>query len=108
MTKKQELFREELLNRFEQNKGVIPDLDKEILDKMLDDLFEIHEDLFGATMESEEELLDAGRAMMLYAAIYNSIITIAYRADNYHDIEELSKSETMQKLLPEYIGDLLG
>ena len=108
MTKKQELFREELLNRFEQNKGVIPDLDKEIFDKMLDDLFEIHEGLFGATMESEEELLDAGRAMMLYAAIYSSIITIAYRADNYHDIEELSKSETMQKLLPEYIGDLLG
>lgn len=108
MTKKQELFREELLNRFEQNKGVIPDLDKEIFDKMLDDLFEIHEDLFGATMESEEELLDAGRAMILYAAIYNTIITIAYRADDYRDIEELSKSETVQKLLPEYMGDLLG
>ena len=98
MTKKQELFREELLNRFEQNKGVIPDLDKELFDKMLDDLFEIHEDLFGATMESEDELLDAGCAMILYESIYNAIITIAYRADNYHDIEELSKSETMQKI----------
>ena len=107
MTKKQELFREELLNRFEQNKGVIPDLAKEIFDKMLDDLFEIHEELFGATMDSEEELLDAARAMMLYAAIYNTIITITYRADNYHDIEELSKSEIMQKILPEYMGDLL-
>ena len=108
MTKKQELFREELLNRFEQNKGVIPDLDKELFDKMLDDLFEIHEDLFGATMESEDALLDAGRATILYAAVYNAIITIAYCADNYHDIEELSKSETMQKLLPEYMGDLLN
>ena len=107
MTKKQELFREELLNRFEQNKGMIPDLDKELFDEMLDDLFEIHEDLFGATMESEEELLDVGQYMLLYAALYNAIITIAYRADNYHDMEELSKSETMQKLLPEYMGDLL-
>ena len=107
MTKKQELFREELLNRFEQNKEVAPDLDKELFDKILDDLFKIHEELFGATMESEDELLDAGRTMLLFAAYYNTVFTIAYRADIYRVIEELSESEPIQKLLPEYIGDFL-
>lgn len=99
MTNKQQNFKEELKALFIKNRESLPEMSDDVFDSMLTELFNTHDALFGTTMESKEDLLEAAQYIFMCGALYNTVLATTYHTEMYQGALELSDNKTIQSIV---------